>query len=128
MIPAPSDRSNGWVLAASSFTVVLGLVFIFVRAPHPWGWEGIDHYHDLALGLTRGEPFPTTDVPWGYAYFLAFFYRLFGPRLWIPLTAQALLNGAVPWLVFRLARVDFGERVATTAAVMTGVLSFNTIY
>jgi hypothetical protein len=81
------------VYAAGLCSVAIALVFIFIKAPHPWGWEGLDHYHDLGLLLARGESFPTTDVPWGYAYFLAPFYRLFGDRPWIPLVAQALLNG-----------------------------------
>ena len=29
--------------------LALGLFFIFVWAPHPWGWDGFDHYHELAL-------------------------------------------------------------------------------
>ncbi len=108
--------------------MVLALVFIFVRAPHPFGWEGLDRYYELGRLLARGEAFPTLDVPWGYAYFLAPFYRLFGDRPWIPLIAQALLNGLMPALVYLFARDGFDERVARTAAVLTGVLSFNTVY
>ena len=62
-------------LIASAATLAIGLFFIFVWAPHPWGWNGIDQYHTLALALARGEGFGTTDVPWGYAYFLSGFYR-----------------------------------------------------
>ena len=116
------------VYVACLFSVAIAIVFIFFRAPHPWGWEGLDHYHDLGLLLARGEAFPTTDVPWGYAYFLAPFYRLFGDRPWIPLLAQALLNGLVPWLVYTFGRSEFDERVAVVAALLTGVLSFNTVY
>ena len=116
------------VCAASVASVLLGCVFIFVWAPHPWGWEGIDHYHDLGRLLARGGAFPTTDVPWGYAYFLAPFYRLFGDRPWIPLLAQALLNGLVPIMLYRLVSLEFDRRTAVVAAVLTGFLSFNTIY
>ena len=38
---------TAWVAAAIS--LALGLVFTFVWAPHPWGWNGIDSYQDLAL-------------------------------------------------------------------------------
>lgn len=116
------------VYAACLASVAIAAVFIFVRAPHPWGWEGLDHYHDLGLLLARGEAFPTTDVPWGYAYFLAPFYWLFGDRPWIPLLAQALLNGLVPWLTYTIARSEFDERVAIVAAGLVGVFSFNTVY
>jgi dolichyl-phosphate-mannose-protein mannosyltransferase len=116
------------IAAASCVTLAIGLVFVFVRAPHPWGWEGIDHYHELALLLAHGAAFPTTDVPWGYAYFLAAFYRLAGDHPWVPLTAQVVLNALVPPLLYALVRRDLGERVALTSAVLASVLSFNTIY
>src|SRR5947208_13052118 len=116
------------VAAAALLSTVLGLIFVFVRAPHPFGWLGIDHYHDLALTLASGRGFPTTDVPWGYALFVAAFYRVFGPHPWIPLVAQVLLNATIPVMLFALVRPAFGERVAAWAAVLTGVFSFNTVY
>src|SRR5205814_6557570 len=84
VIPNQPDRQRRLVRVAAAVTVLLGLVFVFVRPPHPFGWAGIDHYDALGMRLARGEGFPTTDVPWGYAYFLAFFYRLFGERPWVP--------------------------------------------
>ena len=87
----------------------IGLFFIFVWAPQPWGWQGFDHYHELALALARGGSFRTMEVPWGYAYFLAPFYRLFGDQPWIPLVVQAAINASVPLLVYHLARRP-GER------------------
>jgi hypothetical protein len=116
------------VYAASAASVIIACVFIFVWAPHPWGWEGFDHYHDLGRLLARGEAFPTTDVPWGYAFFLAPFYRLFGDRPWVPLLAQALLNGLVPIMLYRLVSLEFDRRTGVAAAVLTGFFSFNTLY
>src|SRR6266496_5535329 len=89
-------RRDATVYAACAVSLALGLFFIFVWAPHPWGWEGFDHYHELALTVAAGHPFPTLDRPWAYAYFLALFYRLFGDRPWIPLIVQAVLNACVP--------------------------------
>ena len=106
----------------------IAMTFIFVRAPHPWGWEGFDHYHDYALVLARGEAFPTIDRPWGYAYFLAPFYWAFGDRQWIPLLVQAALNAFVPLLVYEFARREFDRRIAVVAALLTGLCSFNTVY
>jgi len=106
--------------------MLIGAIFL-VRPPHPWGWEGIDQYHQLALALARGEPFQTMEVPWGYAYFLAAFYRMFGDRPLAPLVVQVLLNGLIPLLVFLAARVWFDRRIATLAAIVS-VGSFNTIY
>lgn len=116
------------VRAATIVTLLLGHFFIFVWAPHPWSWQGIDAYHELAKALARGEPFPTTDVPWGYAAYAALFYRLVGDRIWVPLVVQATLNAAVPWMLFRLVMPLAGRRVAALSALIVGVFSFNTIY
>lgn len=116
------------VRAAMALTLFLGGFFIFVWAPHPWSWQGIDAYHELAKSLARGEPFQTTDVPWGYAYFAALLYRLFGERIWLPLVVQATLNALAPLMLYRLTAPLAGRRVATLAALITGVFSFNTIY
>jgi dolichyl-phosphate-mannose-protein mannosyltransferase len=116
------------VYAACVVSFALAVVFIFAWAPHPWGWEGFDHYHDLALALVSGRGFPTMEVPWGYAYFAAFWYRLFGDRPWIVLVVQALLNAALPWLVYRVALTWTDRRTAIAAAAITGVCSFNTVY
>lgn len=120
--------SHWTVYAACAISLALGLFFIFVWAPHPWGWEGFDHYHEIAIDLARGRPFPTMEVPWAYAYFLAAFYRAFGVHPWIPLVVQAALNALVPLLVFVLARAWCNRRTAVLAAVLTGIFSFNTIY
>jgi len=120
---------GAWILyAACAISLLLGLFFIFVWAPHPWGWEGFDHYHDLAIELARGRPFPTMEVPWGYAYFLAACYRAFGVHPWIPLIIQSALNALTPLLLFLLARTWCDRRIAALAALLTGLFSFNTIY
>jgi hypothetical protein len=121
-------QSHRVVVGASVATLALGLAFVFVRAPHPFGWFGIDRYHDLALTMARGGGFPTTDVPWGYAAFVAAFYAVFGPHPVVPLVAQVVLNAAMPLLLFALVRADLGDRIAATAAVLVGAASFNTVY
>jgi hypothetical protein len=131
MIRGSLDRllDSPLIVKASVVTsFLLGVVFIFVWAPHPWGWFGIDQYHQLAIELSHGRPFSTMDVPWGYAYFLAVFYRLFGPSPAPALVAQVALNALIPALVYRYARETFDARVAAVAALLTGVLSFNTVY
>jgi dolichyl-phosphate-mannose-protein mannosyltransferase len=116
------------VRAACLLSLSIGLLFLFVRAPHPWGWNGFDHYHELALALAAGQPFPTMEVPWGYAYFLAAFYRLFGDHPWIPLLVQVALNALTPMLLFALAVRWTDRRTAAVAALLLGALSFNTVY
>ena len=109
-------------------TLAIGLFFIFVWAPHPWGWRGIDQYDALAKELALGKPFSTTDVPWGYTYYLAICFRLFGEHTWVPVVGQAIINAAAPLLLFLLARPAVGQRIASLAAWLTAILSFNTVY
>ena len=116
------------VAVSCAISVLLGYFFIFVWAPHPWSWQGIDAYHQLARDLAAGKPFGTTDVPWGYAYYIAFFYRMFGEVFWLPLVVQATLNGLVPLMLFHLVRPLAGRRVATLSAMIAGVFSFNTVF
>jgi hypothetical protein len=113
---------------AAAISLLLGLIFVFVWAPHPWGWRGIDQYHELARRLAAGERFATTDVPWGYAYFVALFYWLFGDLAWIPVTAQVLANATIPLMLYALLRTMAPQRIAALASLLVGALSFNTIY
>lgn len=115
-------------LAAAALALLLGLVFAFVRAPHPWDWRGIDEYHDLAVALARHGTFETLDRPWGYAGFVAAFYALFGERPWIPVTAQVIANAAIPLLLYRLVCALDVPRTAALAALLAGAFSFNTVY
>ncbi len=109
-------------------SLALGLFFIFVWTPLPWGWKGIDGYDTISLALANGAPFPTVHLVWGYAYFLAAFYWLFGNQPAIPLVAQAVLNASIPVMLYHLVRVEMTERIAVMAALLAGFLSFNTIY
>jgi hypothetical protein len=113
---------------AAAISLALGLFFTFVWAPHPWGWQGIDAYHELARALARGEMFPTTDVPWGYAYYATAFYSLFGERLWAPLLGQVIANSFAPILLYHLVRPLSNQRVAALSSLILGIFSFNTIY
>ena len=67
-------------------------------------------------------------MPWGYAYFAAAFYKVFGERVWIPLTVQVIANATVPVMLYHLVRPYRDQRTAALSAVLTGVFSFNTVY
>jgi hypothetical protein len=120
--------SRRTIYLASGISLALGLFFTFVWAPHPWTWEGIDQYHELAMALARGEGFRTTDVPWGYAYYVALFYTVFGVKPLLPILGQVLANAAMPFLLFALVKPLAGQRTAALAALIVGVFSFNTVY
>src|SRR6266513_5308073 len=108
--PAPGSLASSpldpkrLVYAACGIAFLLGLFFIFVWSPLPWGWHGIDFYYEIALSLARGDPFPTMHLVWGYAYFLAGVYRLFGDRPWVPLCVQAIANASIPLMLYHLVR------------------------
>src|SRR5437867_4283295 len=121
-------RDIAWVAAACAVSVALGLAFVFIRAPHPWGWQGFDHYDDLGRALARGERYPTLDRLWGYPLFLSVCYRAFGDRAWPMLVLQVLLNGVIPALVYASIRRQVNRRVAIIAALLNGACSFNTVY
>ena len=127
VVNALLDRRST-VYVASAASLALGLFFIFVWTPLPWGWKGIDGYDAISLALANGAPFPTVHLVWGYAYFLAAFYWLFGNQPAIPLIAQALLNSTIPLMLYHIVRVEMSERIAVMAALLAGFLSFNTIY
>lgn len=127
--PAPTDGHDRRVLATATLaSLAIGLACVFVRSPLPWGWEGIDRYHQRALALARGAGLQTLDVPAGYTLFLAAFYRVFGDRPVVPLVAQVLLNALVPFMMYRLVRIVHDRRTAAITALLVGVFSFNTIY
>lgn len=124
--PARSHQIAVGVATVSS--LVLGLAFIFVRSPLPWGWDGIDHYHDRALSIANGHGYPTMDYPVGYSLFLAAFYKAFGDHPAIPLVAQVMLNALIPWMMYRIVKPLIDGRTAALTALLVGVFSFNTIY
>jgi hypothetical protein len=49
-------RATVYVACAAS--LVLGLFFIFIWTPLPWGWKGIDGYDAISVNLAHGAPFP----------------------------------------------------------------------
>lgn len=122
------SASTTSVYAACAFSFFTGLFFIFVWSPLPFGWQGIDAYYDVAKTLAEGQPFQPFHIVWGYAYFLALWYWVAGDVLWVPLVAQAALNAAVPYMIYRLVTIELGHRYGVMTAILTGLLSFNTIY
>ena len=124
----PLLLSTRTVYAACLVSLLIGFFFLFVWSPLPWGWAGIDHYDNRALRLARGAPFDTTDVPWGYAYFVAALFTVAGDRLWIPLVVQVVANACVPWILYSLVRSVADQRTAVLSAALVGLFSFNTMY
>jgi hypothetical protein len=124
----PSRGVQPALVAACAASLALGLAFIFVRAPHPWGWTGIDHYDDLGRRLARGEPYGTLERMWGYPIVLAIGDRAFGGRIWPVLVGQAVLNALVPAMIYGEVRARLGPSIAAISALLIGALSLNTMY
>ena len=98
------------VYAACVISLALGLFFIFVMGAAPVGLGGIRPLPPARAGHRIGAAVSDHGVPWGYAYFAAFWYRLFGDRPWIALVIQAAIDASVPMMVYRRARRENGER------------------
>ena len=58
-----------WPAAGMSLTI--GLLFVFVRAPHPWGWEGMDQYRELGLASPAARSSQPSIACGAILYFLA---------------------------------------------------------
>lgn len=93
------------------------------------GSKDIRSYHFLAHdwvlegrygGNPQADPCHLDPVirPMGYALFVALWYWLFAPQLWIPLLVQVILSIASIALVYSITRLEFGERAARIAAWM----------
>lgn len=135
MVPALSGSNLKKLLSnpfiayiAALISALIGLFFIFVWSPLPFGQEGFDGYNELARCLARGESYPTMFRIWGYPFFLAFFYKLFGDQTVIPLVVQNLLNASIPIMIFRLIRNELNAPTAGLAALTAGVFSISTVY
>lgn len=85
------------------------------------------HYlaHDLVLygrygGNPIADPYNLDPVirPMGYALFVAFWYWLVAPKVWVPLFVQVLLSIASIALLYALCRQEFGETAARAASLM----------
>jgi 4-amino-4-deoxy-L-arabinose transferase-like glycosyltransferase len=135
--PNGLDRYLLWIL-------LVGLVLriaLFVIA-QPWTAKGEDtilrgsrdslsyHYlaHDLVLyGRYGGNAYADVENldpairPLGYALFLAFWYWLFTPRIWIPLLAQIALSTASVYLVYRIVQMMASLSAARFAAFLYAV-------
>ena len=95
----------------------------------PGAGKAFDHYHDLGRLLARGEPFPTTDVPWGYRVFSrgVLSGRSAIGRGFRCSRRRRSTRSCRSWCTVSIA-IEFDRRTAIAASVLTGVRSFNTVY
>lgn len=74
------------------------------------------YYHDLAQKIAQGGKWGDTYTAVGYPVFLAFFYALFGPSLWIPKILNLILAviniNLVIGILQKLPLPEWGKRAA----------------
>lgn len=130
-------KASRWLWLILAFGLLVRLA-VFIAA-QPWTEQGEArqlagsgdilsyHYlaHDLVLygrygGHPEADPYNLDPVirPMGYALFIALWYWLFEPKLWYPLLAQVILSVASIALLYSVARREFGERAALSAALL----------
>lgn len=125
-VPLPSLGAVLWVAAI----LRLGSIPLVHSFRNPIDWEFGPLAKNLAAGLgysellENGLRVPSVYMPPAYGYFMAFFYRLGGDRLWTYLSielVQAFLGVLLVYTVYRLAILLFGPRAAITAACLIAI-------
>ena len=127
--PGRALDDTGAVYAACAASFAIGLLFIFVWAPHPWGWEGFDHYHDLGAGAGARRAVSRRSTCRGAT-------RISSPP---SIGCSATIRGfrcsrrrrSTRWCrsaSTASSRCELDRRTAVAAAVLTGFFSFNTVY
>lgn len=119
-VPA-RPRGYLWLLGAAALAV--RLAWIAAAAHAPLAADDYLAYRQCSLEVVHhglGEA-GRWIWPWGYILFLAELARLFGPTLWAPWLANALLGTGTVLLVYAIARRLLPERTARCAA---GVYAF----
>jgi 4-amino-4-deoxy-L-arabinose transferase-like glycosyltransferase len=131
------DRCLLWILLGG---LILRIALFTIA--QPWTPKGEDtilhgsrdslayHYlaHDLVIyGRYGGNSYADPENldpairPLGYALFLAFWYWLFAPRIWIPLLVQIALSTASVYLVYRIVQMMASLPAARFAAFLYAV-------
>jgi 4-amino-4-deoxy-L-arabinose transferase-like glycosyltransferase len=113
-----------WLLFAAAFAARLILFLLF----RPWTdavvvdsviVDDAAQYHRLALCIVTELSFcgDTFRTP-GYPMFIALFYSLFGEAPWVVLLAQAFVDLATMYVIFKIGQLVFTERVGLIAAAL----------
>ena len=131
------DRYLLWILLGG---LILRIALFMIA--QPWtakgeetilhgSWDSLSYHflaHDLVLyGKYGGNSYADVENldpairPLGYALFLAFWYWLFSPRIWIPLLAQIALSTASVYLVYRIVQMMASLSAARFAAFLYAV-------
>jgi hypothetical protein len=125
-IPVKSDPSAG------RFSLGLGhLVFLGVFALRLWALVRLTHsplllptrgdmhfYNDWAREILRGQfsqPLAFYGLP-GYAYLLAFFYKIFGENPFVPSFLQAAIDAGTALLIYQICFDVFASLRSTSSA------------
>ena len=130
----PKFRHQRWMLGA---ILILGaglrLAWLLFSSHTPqFAWNP-DHMqeNDLinihAIDLTKGVWFvdsdgnPSARRPIGYPMFLGFLYKLFGVHLWVANISNLALFMISAFLIYKIARLLFSERVALLATFLFSI-------
>src|SRR5205807_10523848 len=124
---------------AGRFSLGLGhFVFIGVLLLRLWALVRLTHsplllptrgdmhfYIDWARKILHGQftqPLAFYGLP-GYAYLLAFLYKLFGENPFIPGFLQAAVDAAIAVLIFQICVAIFAEVRSTLRARVVGLIA-----
>ncbi len=115
------------ILLLGLFARIFWLNFSSHETKSAWGSPNLaenDLINIYAIDITNGKWFldqdgtPSGRRPIGYPLFLALFYKIFGPNLWVADTVNLLLFLVSAYLVFLMTKAIFSEPVALLATLI----------
>lgn len=124
------DRRT-FLLVGLGLSTLLGVVLIVTVPYEPWA--DFEIYHTMAQDIAQGRGVvigegglkrsgdPSAFWPMGYAAFLAPFYALAGPHVWLAQALNLGLRAGTAFLTYVIARDAVGEGVGRLAF---GILAF----
>ena len=120
-LPRLGCGGGQWVLAIMVLALILRTVYLLQAREHLHfnAYSDFLHYRPWAEAIVQGRPGPPVFFLGPlYAYVLAFFYWIFGPRAEVVLWFQVLLGSASCGLVYLLGRMVFSRAVGLLAALL----------
>jgi len=95
-------------------------------------WYDEKNYHSIAVNLANGDgfvssfnPFSTTSWAPLLSYFIAFFYWIFGPHVFVVRLVQAILGTVICWIMYLIGKELADEKVGLLSAA---IMAFHPIF
>lgn len=120
-------QRTGFYGAVLLLSLAAGLTWLLLVPSQPF--SDFQYYHELATQIAQGGPWGDTYTAVGYPIFLALFYWLLTPALWVAKAVNLLLLCLNNWLASGiLRRLPLPERVRRTVFLVFALFPINLYY